>query len=84
MSRKIDFSSLEVSNIHMWDYPDFCDAYISSGCYLDGTELSEQDLEQLNNNRDLVYSLVEKVIYQENNYGKTSNEFRDKRSYQCN
>jgi hypothetical protein len=29
------------------DYPDFCDAYFSSGCYEDGTPLTEDELNKL-------------------------------------
>ena len=61
--KQIDYTSLEIDDIDMGDYPDFCDAYISAGSYTDGTELSDEDLEQLNNDRELVYSLVEKAIY---------------------
>ena len=63
LMKQIDYTSLEIDGIDMQDFPDFCDAYISAGSYTDGTELSDEDLEQLNNDRELVYSLVEKAIY---------------------
>ena len=38
---------LEVDGVDSGDYPDFCDAYFSSGCYEDGTPLTEDELDQL-------------------------------------
>ena len=62
-NRQIDYDSLEVDGIDMRDYPDFCDAYICSGTYDDGEELTDDDLDSLNDDGDLVYSLVEKHLY---------------------
>ena len=39
---------LEVDGVDSRDYPDFCDAYFSSGCYEDGTPLSDDELDRLN------------------------------------
>ena len=38
---------LEVDGVDSGDYPDFSDAYFSSGCYEDGTLLTEDELDQL-------------------------------------
>ena len=38
---------LEVDGVDSGDYPDFSDAYFSSGCYEDGTPLTEDELDQL-------------------------------------
>jgi len=38
---------LEVDGVVSGDYPDFCDAYFSSGCYEDGTPLTDDELEHL-------------------------------------
>lgn len=47
MKKEIDFTSLEVDGVHEWDYPDFCDAFILSGDYTDGTPIEESVLEKL-------------------------------------
>jgi hypothetical protein len=39
---------LEVDGVDGSDYPDFADAYFSYGCYEDGTPLTEEELERLN------------------------------------
>lgn len=38
---------LEVDGVDPRDYPDFSDAYFSYGCYEDGTELTDEELDQL-------------------------------------
>ena len=38
---------LEVDGVVSGDYPDFCDASFSSGCYEDGTPLTEDELNKL-------------------------------------
>jgi hypothetical protein len=38
---------LEVDGVVSGDYPDFCDAYFSDGCYEDGTRLTEEELNKL-------------------------------------
>ena len=57
-------TDVEVEDIDTKDAPDFCDAYISSARWEDtGELLSDPELEELNDDRDLVYDAVLKVIY---------------------
>lgn len=66
MTRDIDFSKivgLEFQDIHMWDYPDFCDAYISAASWEDGTELTDDELDKLNEDRDYVYEKLMDYLY---------------------
>jgi hypothetical protein len=39
------------------DFPDFCDAYIASATY-DGRDMTEEELEELNDDTDFVYKAV--------------------------
>lgn len=39
--------NLEVDGVDSRDYPDFSDAYFSYGCYEDGTELTDEELDKL-------------------------------------
>ena len=52
MIENIDFDGIDTR-----DYPDFCDAYI---CYAekDGRPLTEDELDKLNEDRDLVYDCI--------------------------
>ena len=54
-----DYSTIEdveVDGIDTRDYPDFSNAYISSACWPDGTELTEEELEDIPS--DIVYDYV--------------------------
>ena len=49
----IDFgkiSNVEVEDIDMGDYPEFCDAYIES-CDIDGVAATEEQLDEISNGR---------------------------------
>jgi len=51
---------VQVNGIDPRDYPDFCDAYIDYAVYDNGQELTEEELDELNERHpDFVY---EKVI----------------------
>jgi hypothetical protein len=63
MKKEVDFGSLEVEGIDTRDYPDFCDAYISGGCFIDGTPLDDDILFELNENGGLVHEMVWKHLY---------------------
>ena len=57
---KID--DIEVDGIDYRDAPDFCDAYISYATYK-GKEMTESQLERLNDNSDFVYQCVQDQLY---------------------
>ena len=59
----VDLDSLVVDGIDTGDYPDFCDAYFSAGCYLDGTELPDDVLEELSEDGDLVHQAIHELLY---------------------
>jgi hypothetical protein len=45
----IDYSSIEIDGVDSLDYPDFVDTYISYADWNDGIELTDEELEHLNN-----------------------------------
>jgi len=45
------------------DYPDFCDAFVAYATFLDGRELSEDEMEQLNEHSDIVYEAACESVY---------------------
>jgi len=55
-------SDVEVDGIDTADYPDFCDAFISYAEY-DGREMTDEELDVLNEDSDFVYSAVESHLY---------------------
>ncbi len=46
-------SNIQFDGIDHSDYPDYCDAYISYAEY-DGVEMTEEQLEEINKDRDFV------------------------------
>ena len=40
-----EVTNIEIGGVDMNDYPDFCDAYVESAEKLDGTPLTEVELE---------------------------------------
>jgi hypothetical protein len=59
---KFDIDNLidvEIDNVDFKDYPDFCDANIVSATFKDtGVELTEKELDILNDREDIRYDLV--------------------------
>lgn len=57
-------TDVEVDDIDTRDAPDFCDAFIASARWEDtGELLTDSELEDLNDDGDLVYDAVLKVLY---------------------
>ena len=52
--------NLQVDGVDSRDYPDFSDAYFSSGSYEDGTLLTDDKLERLN---DLAADVLWEMAY---------------------
>lgn len=55
-------SNIELGGIDTNDYPDFCDAFIESA-EIDGVELTDAELDELNCNSEFVYDCVLKHLF---------------------
>ena len=55
---KINLYSVEIEELDPRDYPDFCDAFISYAESLDGIALTEEQLEVLNQDSELVHGIA--------------------------
>jgi hypothetical protein len=55
-------SKIELGGIDTSDYPDFVDAYIVSA-EIDGVELTDAEIEELNCNSEFVYDCVLKHLF---------------------
>ena len=60
MKNKID--NIKFEGIDHKDRPDYCDAYILSADY-EGREMTEQELEELNDDRDFFYEKLLDYLY---------------------
>lgn len=67
----IDHGSIEIEGIDMNDYPDFVDAYIAAANFEDGTPLTDEELNQLN---DEMADEIHDLAYQSLFEGKTARE----------
>jgi hypothetical protein len=57
-------TAVTVQDIDFKDYPDFCDAFIESAVWEDTSEdLTEDELEQVNQDGQLVWDATMSVIY---------------------
>ena len=55
---------IEVDDIDTRDYPDFCDAFITSAMWEDtGELLTEDELDAINEDKDLVWDAAHNTIY---------------------
>ena len=54
--------NIEVDGIDTTDYPDFCDAFISSADY-EGKEMTEEQLDKLNQDSDFVYECLQNHLF---------------------
>ena len=59
---KSKITAIEFEDVDTSDYPDFCDAFISYA-ELDGVELTEAELIELNEDTDFVYNKLMENIF---------------------
>ena len=55
-------TDIEFEDIDHGDYPDYCDAFISSANY-EGRDMTEEELEKLNQDSDFVYEELMNYIH---------------------
>ena len=56
---KMKLTDYEIEDVKSWDYPDFCDAYISYAEDENGKEMTEQQIEEwIENNKEEFYEMV--------------------------
>lgn len=59
-----DICNIELQDIDTKDYPDFCDAFIANATWSNGVELTEAELDDINDNHsDFVYEAVLDSLY---------------------
>ena len=56
---KMKLTDYEIEDVKSWDYPDFCDAYISYAEDENGKEMTEQQIQEwTENNEEKFYEMV--------------------------
>jgi len=57
--KKVNVQSIQIEDVDYKDYPKFCDAFISFAEYEDGTELTDEELEEYtDSNLELINELI--------------------------
>lgn len=59
----IDMRSLKFDQIAYWDAPDFVDAYICEASFTDGTDLTDEELDELNEDSQFVHDALQDYLY---------------------
>ena len=54
--------NVEIEGIDFKDYPDFCDAFISSA-YYNGKPMTEDQLDEINDDSDFVYECLQNHLF---------------------
>lgn len=76
--KQVDVSSLEIDDVDSRDYPDFSDAFLSSGFFVDGTEMSEDELDMFRDQHsDIFWDLAYNSLYESNNPEKMFETWAD-------
>tara|TARA_B110000977_G_scaffold195644_1_gene274483 strand:- start:3518 stop:3718 length:201 start_codon:yes stop_codon:yes gene_type:complete len=57
-----NITEIEVGDIDMMDYPDFCDAYIESAL-VDGVPATESELEDMTDDSSFLYECIHNQIH---------------------
>jgi hypothetical protein len=83
-SKEVDVDSLKVDGIDLKDHPDYSDAYISYGKFADGTEMSDDELDNIRDNYgELMHKLVWDTVtgmYENDEAGGAPNTMMPKES----
>jgi hypothetical protein len=73
--KEVDTDSLQVDGIDTRDSPDFSDAYFSYGEFADGSEMSDQELEQLRDEHsEMLHELVWDSLHENEEQGGMPNK----------
>lgn len=57
--RGVVVATIQVAGVDHRDYPDYADAYVESAQYVDGTDLTDDELDQLQDQHpDVVYDVI--------------------------
>lgn len=56
-------TNYELEDVKSWDYPDFCDAFISYAEDENGNEMTEQQIEEwTENNEEEFYDMIQESL----------------------
>ncbi len=65
-NKKVNLDTIKVDGVYHWDFPKFCDAFVSFATFVDGSTLTPNELNQItDNNPELVNDLAHQRFWDE-------------------
>jgi len=46
-NKEVNLDSIRIDGVYHWDYPEFCDAFVSFAEFVDGKKLSTKELDKI-------------------------------------
>lgn len=60
--KRVAVQTIELGNVHEWDAPDYSDAFVTYAEFVDGTALTDDELDELSNDSALVNAVAHQEI----------------------
>tara|TARA_R100001594_G_scaffold3638_1_gene13532 strand:+ start:582 stop:797 length:216 start_codon:yes stop_codon:yes gene_type:complete len=58
-NKEVNINTIKIDNVYSWDYPEYCDAFVSFAKFIDGKTLSPRQLDTITDNyQELVNDLA--------------------------
>ena len=54
--------NIELDGLHKWDAPDYSGAFVGFACWEDGTPLTDEELDNLSDDRAQVHAYIFEVL----------------------
>ena len=54
--------NIELDGLHKWDAPDYSDAFVGFACWEDGTPLTDEELDNLSEDRAQIHAHIFEVL----------------------
>jgi len=67
--KQVDLRSIELDGVESWDQPDYADAYASAATFTDGTDLTDDELEELSDQHGDIINMRAHDMLEGNTYG---------------
>jgi hypothetical protein len=61
-NKEVNINTIKIEDVHSWDYPEYCDAFVSFAKFIDGKTLSPRQLDIITDNYpELINDLAHQI-----------------------
>ena len=61
-NKEVNLDTIKIDGVYSWDYPEYCDAFVSFAKFIDGKTLSPRQLDTITDNYpELVNDLAHQI-----------------------